>query len=417
MQITNTTPPGPGPGGPLPRGFWVLFAGQLVNRIGNMVQAFLVFYLGSRGLTSGQTGLVLGALGVGGMVSQPIGGLLADRVGRRCTLVTGLLCTAACLMLLGWASRPAVLAAAAGLLGAVGDVYRPAAAALVADIVAPAQRARAYGLVFWAVNLGYPLAGTAGGLLAEHGYWTLFALDAGTCALFALIVAVGLPPDPRRAGTARGGYRTVLGDWLLIGLAVLTLGYATVYGQATVGIPLAMRDSGLAPTAYGTVAVVNGLLIVVLQPFATRWLSRRDPLRVLAVSWLTVGVGMALTGLATTRVAYGATAALWTLGEIGTGGLTLALVADLAPAGAQARYQAVLGWAWGASKLAAPAVGGGVYSALGPAALWWGCAVLGALCAGAALLMAPAARKRRASVVDIHATLATCTAETDTPRA
>jgi hypothetical protein len=31
--------------------------------------------------------------------------------------------------------------------------------------------------------------------------------------------------------------------------------------------------------------------------------------------------------------------------------------------------------------------------------------------------MAPAARKRRASLVDIHATVATCTAEKDTPRA
>jgi MFS family permease len=397
VPTTTTAPPDTARDHALPRVFWVLFAGQLVNRVGNTVQAFLVFYLGSRGLTAGGTGLVMSALGVGSVLSQPIGGVLADRVGRRFTLVAGLLSTAACLTLLGWASRLPVLVAAAGLLGVVGDVYRPASAALVADVVAPAQRARAYGLIFWAVNLGYPIAGTAAGLLAAHGYWTLFALDAGTCALFALIVAVGVPRDARPRDAARGGYRTVLRDRLLVGLAVLTLGFATVYGQATVGIPLAMRDAGLAPSAYGVVPVVNGLLIVVLQPFATRWPARRDPLRVLAVSWLTVGVGMALTGLAATPVQYAGTAVLWTLGEIGTGGLTAALVADLAPAGAQARYQAVLGWAWGVSKLAAPAVGTGVYAALGPAALWWGCAGLGAACAAAVLALAPAARNRRAA--------------------
>jgi hypothetical protein len=106
---------------------------------------------------------------------------------------------------------------------------------------------------------------------------------------------------------------------------------------------------------------------------------------------------MALTGIAATPVQYGATAAVWTLGEIGAGGLTASLIADLAPDSAQARYQAVFGFGWGLSKLVAAAVGSGVFSALGPGALWWGCAGMGGSCAVAALLLTPACERRRAS--------------------
>ncbi|MCP2342284.1 MFS transporter [Actinomadura rupiterrae] len=210
-----------------------------------------------------------------------------------------------------------------------------------------------------------------------------------------------------RARPVRGrgaGYRTALTDRLFVALVVLATAYATVYAQATVGVPLAMRDAGLAPSAYSVIPVVNGLLIVAVQPVAARWLARVAPLRVLAVSWGTVGVGMALTGLAATPAQYAATAVVWTLGEIGVGGFTASLVSDLAPASAQARYQAVFGFGWGLSKLAAAAVCGGVSATLGWGALWWGCAGLGAVCGGTAWLLVPASERRRAA--DPHAAVA-----------
>jgi hypothetical protein len=37
------------------------------------------------------------------------------------------------------------------------------------------------------------VAAVAGGFLAQHSYWFLFALDAATCLGFAVVIAVGLP--------------------------------------------------------------------------------------------------------------------------------------------------------------------------------------------------------------------------------
>ncbi|HEY3506836.1 MAG TPA: MFS transporter [Actinocatenispora sp.] len=390
--------------GGLPRTFWILFGGQLVNRIGGMVAAFLVLYLGARGLSAGQVGLVLAARGVGSMISQPVGGLLADRVGRRFTMLTGLIATSVALVALGVVGTVPLMVVAAGALGVVSELYRPASSALVADVVPVAARAKAYGLMFWAINLGFAVASVLAGFLAEHGYWLLFAVDAGSGLAFAAIIAVGIRRDPVArpvaSGTARqAGYRTALRDPLLVALVLLTLGYATVYSQAQVAIPLAIRDHGLSAAVYGATAAINGILIVVLQPLLTTWLARFDRMKVLAASWALVGAGMALTGLAHAPWQYAATVVVWTVGEVGTAGFTAALVADLAPAEARGRYQALFGWGWAAANLLGPLLGAGVYGTLGPGAAWFGCLGVG-LCTGvcALALSGRVARRRTAAL-------------------
>lgn len=361
----------------LPRAFWILFTGQLVNRAGNVVVAFLTFYLASRGLTGGESSVVVAALGAAGVLSQPLGGAIADRLGARTALLLGMLGTAACLVLLGCARSFPALVMGAALLGVIGDVYRPAGAALLVAIVSPAQRLRAFGLVYWAVNLGFPVAGAAGGLLASRGYWALFALDAATCTVFAAVIAVGIPDSVGPARRGRTGYRAALRDRSLLALTALTFGYVAVVNQCTVGVAFAVRDAGFGPAEYALVAIVNGAGIVVLQPLCARVSRRWAPMRVLAVSMLVIGGGMALTGLASTPAAFAATVLVWTLGEAGTGGITAALTADLAPDGAHGRYQAVLGWGAGTAKLAAATLGAMTYTFAGATALWTACAAIG----------------------------------------
>ena len=68
--------------GGLPRAFWALWAGSFVNRLGTMVEPFLAFYLtGVRGLSLAATGAVLALFGLGSVVSQVLGGMLAE-IGR-----------------------------------------------------------------------------------------------------------------------------------------------------------------------------------------------------------------------------------------------------------------------------------------------------------------------------------------------
>ena len=178
----------------LPESFWYLLAGAFVNRLGYMVEPFLALYLaGPRDLEPSIVGLVLAAFGVGAFASQPIGGYLADRFGRRATLVGGMIGSAASFMLLASVRDLVLIGIAACLSGLTIDLYRPAVSAMIADLVAPENRARAFALLYWAINLGVAVAGVTGGLLAARSYWLLFIVDAATCLAFAVLIARKVP--------------------------------------------------------------------------------------------------------------------------------------------------------------------------------------------------------------------------------
>ncbi|MEU5727118.1 MFS transporter [Micromonospora sp. NPDC047738] len=145
-------------------------------------------------------------------------------------------------------------------------------------------------------------------------------------------------------------------------------------------IPLSIRLDDLSPTVFGAVAVVNAVLVVVLQPVLYPHLTRFGRLHVLAGAWAVVGIGIATTGLVHTPVGYALSAVIWSAGEVAGG-----IAADLAPAHAQGRYQGAMMWAGSLARLAGPALTTALFASVGPAALWWSSALTGVL--GALILM------------------------------
>lgn len=387
--------------GGLPRAFWVQWVGVLVNRLGTFVEPFLALYLSTaRGLTIAQTGMVMVVYGAGSLAGPLLGGLLADRFDRRVALSGSLIASATAMLGLGAASTPVTIAIAAFLVGLTADLYRPASGALVADLVPLAQRQRAYGLLFWAINLGFSIAAVSGGWIASHGFSLLFAINAATCLTFGALIFFLVKPSPpqRKKGDEPSvGYLTALRDPLLVTLIGLTMVYSTMYMQAYVTLPLTMHGSGLSAAQYGAAIAVNGVVIVLLQPFAARWLERFRPTVVMAFSGVLVGVGMGLTIFAHSHWAYAGTVVVWTLGEIGMAGFGQALIADLAPAAARGRYQALFTLGFSSSMVLAPAAGTTLLTTVGPVGPWVGCVVGGlVLLVGYLLVTGPVQRRREA---------------------
>src|SRR5438477_12508138 len=111
------TPWPPGPLG-LARPFWFLLGGMFVNRLGGGVFMFLaVDLVNQRGFPPALAGLVVGFYAAGGTLAGPIGGALADRVGRRATLLGGTALAATCMMALGLARGRLAIFTLAPLLG------------------------------------------------------------------------------------------------------------------------------------------------------------------------------------------------------------------------------------------------------------------------------------------------------------
>ncbi|MDT7573531.1 MAG: hypothetical protein QOE05_3705 [Actinomycetota bacterium] len=383
--------------GGLPGPFWALWSGSLVNRLGQFVLPFLALFLThERGYSVARAGAVLTAMGFGSALSQPLGGMLADRIGRRRTMAGGMAAAAAALVALGAAQGLPALCVTAFLFGVSADLYRPASSAAIADLVAPELRARAFALMFWSFNLGFAFATLLGGYLADKSYWLLFAGDAATSLAFAVVVLRLVPETmPARTGQA-GSFAKVLKDRLMLALVVGIVLESIAYMQAFYTLPLVVAHDGLGTSGYGIVIALNGVLIVGLQPLFLGPLGRRNRGTVLLASGIVVGIGLWLTSFADTVPMHMGAVTVWTIGEILGAGQLGALVANLAPPHLRGRYMGVFGASYGISAFLAPAVGTQILAHASEMTLWTFCFASSAV-SGVVMLMVSKAAERRAA--------------------
>ena len=374
----------------LPRTFWILWTGALVNRLGGFVMPLLALYLtAERGVTVEQVGVVIALYGAGTIAAGTVGGALADRLGRRRTLILSLALGAAAMIHLAFARAPAHIAFAAFLLGLLGDMYRPAVSAAIADLVEPGKRVAAYGVLYWAVNLGFAVGSALGGALSRHGWWLLFFGDAATTLTYAAVVALFIP-ETRPAqlqDERRPPLWAPLSDRPFVLFVLLNTLVWLLFFQSFVTLPLDVRDHGLSPANYGALIALNGVLITLLQPGASRALARFHRHRVLAGAALLVGAGFASTAFVHAIPGYVVSITVWTLGEIAMAGIAPAVVADAAPPAQRGAYQGVFQMGIGASALLAPMLGTLAMGRLGANALWMLCGVAGAIAAAGHLAL------------------------------
>ncbi|MGW1148245.1 MDR family MFS transporter [Streptomyces sp. NPDC002454] len=372
----------------LPPAFWWLWTSTLVNRLGGFVATFMALYLTlERGYSASFAGLVAALYGLGGVVSALGAGVMADRLGRRPTLLIAQTSTALSVAVLGLVQHPAAIAAVAFLVGAATNASRPAVQAMLADIVPPEDRVRAFSLNYWAINLGYAISAAAAGFIAEYSYLAGFLGEAVMTLACAVVVFVKLPESrPVRSEQERSaepdvGLGTVLRDTRFMGVVGLSFLVSLVFMQSSVGLPIAMGDVGLSPAEFGLAMSVNGVLIVVLQIPVTRFIQHRDPRSLLIASSLVLGIGFGLTAFADSVLVLMLTIAVWTLGEIVNAPTQTSLVVRLSPVHGRGRYQGMYTMSWAVASLGAPLVAGFVIDRLGAVWLWVSCAALGAAAA------------------------------------
>jgi MFS family permease len=391
----------------LPRPFWFIWAGTFVTRAGSFVLPFLALYLTQElHLSLARAGLVVSLYGAGSAVAAPLGGFLADRIGRRAVMVTALGVGGAGMITLGFAHRLEVLAPAIFLVALVSDMYRPAMQACVSDLVGAADRVRAFSLVYWVINVGFAIGLSIGGLLAARSYTWLFVGDGATTLVFAALIAVGVPetrptPAPSAEGAPRphalAGFLVPYRDVNFVLFLALSFLFALVFMQGAAAFALDLTAHGMSKAVFGRVLALNGVLIVIVQPFLGPVLARRNRSHTLATGAVLVGLGFGMNALAHTVPGYVAGVVVWTIGEMMVLPVANALVADLAPAEIRGRYQGAYGLSFGLAVCAAPALGMFVLERFGSVVLWSGCLAIGlAVAAGHMALAGALAATRRA---------------------
>jgi sugar porter (SP) family MFS transporter len=162
-----------------------------------VIAAALIFVRETFSLSTRMEEVVVSVVLAGAMSGAVAGGSIADRIGRRATLMWG-----GVIFLLGSLLAPlspnvATLILARGLLGIAIGFTSVTAPVYVSELSPPRSRGMLIGFYQFALTVGIALADLTGYWLAGlHAWRWMFGLGAVPAALFLLLI-VTLPESPR----------------------------------------------------------------------------------------------------------------------------------------------------------------------------------------------------------------------------
>jgi MFS family permease len=371
----------------LPRPTWILFAGTFINRFGTFVMPFLVIYLTRQGYSAAQAGFAVSAYGGGHLIASMLGGHLADAIGRRHTIALSMFASSISTLALSQARGLPAILGIAFCVGLSAELYRPAASALIADLVTPEQRVTAFGVYRLAINLGFAFGPATAGFVADHSFLYLFVGDAITSAAYGLVALFFLPHGQRgqtQHESMLEGVRIAIKDRPFVLFLMATLAVTWIEFQTHSTFPIYIQDQGFSTSTYGLLLSINGLMIVLFELGITNWTQRFQARTMIAVGYALSGIGFALTGFAHSIPALALTVVVWTLGEMVYAPVTGAYVANIAPERYRGRYNGLWVMTWSIGMLLGPSLGTAIYG-VSPAMLFLSAGVLGLVAAALAL--------------------------------
>ncbi len=386
----------------LPPAVHLLCLGMFLNRLGSFLLPFLTKFLKHRfGVGDDWASIGMTCFGIGAIVAALVGGHFADWKGRKPVLFGALAFGAGVLMLIPQLNAVWQVLLVVFLYAVIGEQFRPALQAMIADLVEPAKRTHAFGLMYISINLGFGIGPLIGGLLAERSYDYLFYGQALASLCFGIVVLAFVPetlkrrPQSPSAGVhaeapavsepARdraqdapsephvgffAAFGQIIRDYPFLLFCMGTFFISVVFMQMMSSFSLFLESKGFGNREYGRIIAVNGLVIAAAQIFVSAAVARFDPFRMLALASLLTSLGFGLKMAASSEAAFMMTVVIWTFGEMMQSPLLAPVVSEIAPRRLRARYLGLVTIAFsGANALGAP-LGGWILARYGGVALW-----------------------------------------------
>lgn len=351
-----------------PREIWVLTIIQLFTTAGfSICLPFMPLYLHQeRGLVMTLVGILFLIGGICSSATQMVGGVLADRLGRR-----RLLLAASAVRMFIYSGLAAAIATSAPVWAiaiiyitgqSMGMMMRPAITAMVTDLSPEERLTETYGVLRVGANVGWAAGPAVGGyLLTTLPYAWLFGVAALSSVLTFSLILLFLR-ESFTGATEQVRFRsmfTVATDRTFLAFTGLCLLVFITMGQMGSTLSVFTVDRiGLSTAEYGMLLTANGIIVVLFQYPVARWVGRLTRARGLILGSLLYGIGWLSLGWVGDFWWALAVIAIVTAGEIAFSPLAFSTVGQLAHREHRGRYMGFFGLSQSLSMSLGPLVGG-----------------------------------------------------------
>ncbi len=287
-----------------------MFVAELVVMTGfSFVQPFIPLYIQEMGSLSDTgaafwSGLAISGAGIGMVISSPLWGLLADRMGRKPMVLRAMLGGAAIIALQGIAPNIYVFVVFRIIQGLLGGTVG-AASALVTSSSPRDKTGYVMGLLMLAIYVGNAIGPTIGGFSAHAlGYRITFFVTAGLLVIGSILVQFlvkeTFSPPVRKASLKSMGQlarsKTFLP--LMITCGAISLAFQT--SQPIIALYMAQLGSAeTASVSSGLAFSMLGVFTAISSVISGRLIGRISPKKVLVIACIATGLLYILPMLAT----------------------------------------------------------------------------------------------------------------------
>ncbi len=345
----------------LPNSIYVLFVSRIINSMGAFVRPFLAIFLTlNMGIGPAQAGLI-GTIAI--LVYAPgsaIGGILADRVGRKKTLITFRFLAAACYVPCAFLGNSMLIPIFLIMSAFISGIADPSSNCMVADLTNEKNRKQAFSLLYLGINMGFSIGPMIAGFLYTNYIEWIFLGDAitsfGSIILIHRYVKETMPDlscideyGIRKDSDERpeeGAFSQVLRRRpLLIYFAFINMLLWFVLSQCNFTLPLQVNElfgTSDGPRLFGILMSINGLVVVMMTLFLTKLTQTLKPIINISISGILCAIGFGMLYFSSDFRIFMLSTAIWTMGEILNATNSGVYIANHTPMSHRGRFNAVI---------------------------------------------------------------------------
>lgn len=349
--------------------FKVIFFGRLFAAMAwALSMPFLALYMsGTLGIDAVSVTSAYTFAALSGALTQIVAGELADKIGRRFTMLLSMASRVVVFVMIavaveyGWGfSTLALLMIASSI---TGNMFHPAANAMITDIVPFSKRVEGFSLSRVGINIGWAAGPAFGGLSTEFvSYSFTFLLTSLLSAVVFVLIFVYAKETVPTEAVKKFKLSDVLDirkDRNFIIYSLFTI-FASVIAMQMVSTFSIYTDryTDITEAELGLLFALNGVLVVFLQFPISRALSSFRLTTLLAIGTFLYCIGYLSTAFMTTFEPLLLAMTIVTLGEIVSSPPAMALVSNMAPQRRRGEYMGVYGLFESVGGSFGPLIGG-----------------------------------------------------------